>query len=322
MPARWQQWMPFHIDRFRGSPDVQAMHPVARIGYLYLLASAWQTDDCTISSDSLDLASLSGLGDELWAQYSPRIMRKFEAVDETGRLRNAVLFQEWKEAKRIFEARRNAAERTTQIRSPRKNATVTVKKTAGDCTVTDGEPSRSLDTITGTSTNTFTQELKDICSEASSEPAMLDGKPLTLSMLGGPWPVPAASCVQWAAAYPGINVLTELLRAAAWLEANPKNRKTRKGAARFVVNWLSRAQDRARPEGVENGKNHASPAKQRVDDNRRAIAEALAKRGVRGPWDHPQPHGEAVSQPGSEGLDGRVPERPRAASPEVLPPAV
>ena len=49
MPAKWQQWMPFRIDAFKGSPAVQAMHPSARSGYLYLLTYAWQTDDCTIS---------------------------------------------------------------------------------------------------------------------------------------------------------------------------------------------------------------------------------------------------------------------------------
>src|ERR1700678_549405 len=105
MPAKWQQWMPFRIDAFKGSPAVQAMHPCARIGYLYLLARAWQTDDCTVSSDALQLAEDSGLGDELWALHSPRILRKFEAVNGNGRLRNQVCFEEWSEAKRIYERR-------------------------------------------------------------------------------------------------------------------------------------------------------------------------------------------------------------------------
>ena len=49
----------------REDSAVQAMHPVARIGYWYLLSDAWQTDDCTIPSDPIDLADKSGLGDEL-----------------------------------------------------------------------------------------------------------------------------------------------------------------------------------------------------------------------------------------------------------------
>ena len=30
-----------------------------------------------------------------------------------------------------------------------------------------------------------------------------------------------------------------------WLEANPNNRKTKKGIERFVVAWLNRSQDKA-----------------------------------------------------------------------------
>ena len=30
-----------------------------------------------------------------------------------------------------------------------------------------------------------------------------------------------------------------------WLNANPKNRKTRKGIERFIVAWLNRSQDKA-----------------------------------------------------------------------------
>lgn len=77
------------------------MHPTARSGYLYLLSSSWQTDDCTISSDPIDLATESGLGDELWAQYGGRILRNFKFED--GRYQNAVVFGEWERAKREFE---------------------------------------------------------------------------------------------------------------------------------------------------------------------------------------------------------------------------
>jgi hypothetical protein len=155
--------MPFHIDRWRGSPDVRAMHPAARMGYLELLCSCWQSPDCTINDDPLDLATNSGLGDELWAVYGARILRKFDVV-EGDRLRNQVLYGEWKEAKRIFEARAAAARKTTQTRAPRRKPTVTVPISNGDRAVTDGIASRSAqksersaDTITGTVTSTSTE---------------------------------------------------------------------------------------------------------------------------------------------------------------------
>jgi hypothetical protein len=145
MVARWQQWMPFKIDAFRASSAVAMMHPAARAGYLYLLTSAWQSDDCTIPSGMTELAELSGLGDELWAVYGAKILRKFEPVGDTDRLRNEVCYHEWQEAKRIYERRKQAAEATNTVRSPHK----TDPKNNGDrsfSTVTVRRPSRPADT--------------------------------------------------------------------------------------------------------------------------------------------------------------------------------
>lgn len=47
--------------------------------------------------------------------------------------------------------------------------------------------------------------------------------------------------------YPGIDVRQELRNIEGWCMANPKNRKTRSGAKRFLNGWMSRAQNRARP---------------------------------------------------------------------------
>ena len=59
--------------------------------------------------------------------------------------------------------------------------------------------------------------------------------------------------VIWSRAYPALDVVQEIRRAYTWCEANPKNKKTRKGAARFLVAWLSRAQDKAPRIGGGNG---------------------------------------------------------------------
>ena len=146
MAERWQQWMPFHIDRFRGSPDVQSMHPAARCGYLYLLAAAWQMEDCALPNDDLDLASLSGLGDELWGQYGLRIRRKFSLAD--GRLLNPVLRAEWLDSKEVYEKRRQGAVATNSGRHA-------ASKRRADAVRTQSE--RRADTVTGTETLTSTE---------------------------------------------------------------------------------------------------------------------------------------------------------------------
>lgn len=101
MAERWQQWMPFHIDRWRGSAYVQAMRAAARAGYLYLLGSAWQTDDCCVPDDDEELTVLSGLTGEEWQQFGATIRKRFVKTEKG--LRNEVQFEEWNTAKRTFE---------------------------------------------------------------------------------------------------------------------------------------------------------------------------------------------------------------------------
>lgn len=48
--------------------------------------------------------------------------------------------------------------------------------------------------------------------------------------------------------YPGIDVRQEIRNITGWCLSNPKNRKTRPGAKRFLNGWLSRSQNSARPE--------------------------------------------------------------------------
>ena len=174
MPAKWQTWFPFYVDAFRGSPAVQAMHPAARAGYIYLLSAAWQSDDCTIPNDPLELAELSGIGDELWAAHGARILRKFEPVGD--RLRNARLYEDWLEARRIFESRQGAACRTNQTRNKNARRTVTERIPDGDRavtqTVSDQTATRSADTSTGTITGTH--EVSD--ANASSPRRKADGE--------------------------------------------------------------------------------------------------------------------------------------------------
>ena len=107
MAERWQQWMPFHIDRFRGSLHVQGMPGCARAGYLYLLASAWQSDDCSLPDDDFELQILSGLTQKEWTQYKPVILRRFSNGGEK-RLINAVLVAEWTDARDKYEENKKA----------------------------------------------------------------------------------------------------------------------------------------------------------------------------------------------------------------------
>ena len=63
--------------------------------------------------------------------------------------------------------------------------------------------------------------------------------------------VPPELVERWRQAYPAVDVLPELRRMEAWASANPVNRKS--NWQRFIVNWLTRAQDRAGRGGPRGG---------------------------------------------------------------------
>lgn len=55
--------------------------------------------------------------------------------------------------------------------------------------------------------------------------------------------IPEDMIAVWRKAYPAIDIIKEINAAATWLNANPKNRKS--NYPKFLVNWFSRAQDKA-----------------------------------------------------------------------------
>lgn len=56
--------------------------------------------------------------------------------------------------------------------------------------------------------------------------------------------VPVSKMKIWADAYPAVDVKQELRKMIAWLESNPKRKKTRRGITRFIDSWLAREQDK------------------------------------------------------------------------------
>jgi hypothetical protein len=71
-----------------------------------------------------------------------------------------------------------------------------------------------------------------------------------------------------------------------------------------------------------NGKAKPGVVKQRLNETRSALADALAKRGVDGPWNHHGSDDAPLAGTGERGIDGSVPGGLREAGPEILPPKV
>lgn len=58
--------------------------------------------------------------------------------------------------------------------------------------------------------------------------------------------VTAADVTRFKELYPAVDIEQELRNITGWCDANPKKRKTRAGAKRFMTAWFSRAQNSAR----------------------------------------------------------------------------
>lgn len=61
---------------------------------------------------------------------------------------------------------------------------------------------------------------------------------------GSPYYVEEADYNQWQKLFPAVDVAQQLRQMRAWADANPKRRKTIKGVKKFIVNWLSKEQDK------------------------------------------------------------------------------
>lgn len=65
-----------------------------------------------------------------------------------------------------------------------------------------------------------------------------------VSFDGEDFQVDGSLTAKWAATYPGVNIENEIAKAAEWAAANP--RKAKKDWRRFLVNWLSNAEVKAK----------------------------------------------------------------------------
>ncbi len=80
--------------------------------------------------------------------------------------------------------------------------------------------------------------------ETASAPAPAEPAVYTLPCIKNEvYPIVQSQIDRWAEAYPNVDIDLAIKQMIAWLEANPKKRKTRAGSPRFVNIWLGREQD-------------------------------------------------------------------------------
>lgn len=88
------------------------------------------------------------------------------------------------------------------------------------------------------------EEEKTSCAEQAPAPEV----EITFPLVGeGEYHVTTSQSAEWGRLFPAVDVRQELREMRAWLQANPKKRKTGSGIPRFVTSWLSKEQEKAPP---------------------------------------------------------------------------
>jgi len=126
---------------------------------------------------------------------------------------------------------------------------------------------------------------KDLCHEQEHEVPAPEQK-IAISFIlndGSMYDIAENDADKYRQLYPGIDVMQELRNIVAWCDANPKNRKTRSGARRFLNGWLARAQNGARKPAA----GYTKPTNRQLDfDQRDTDYEALLREERRGTLDN------------------------------------
>jgi hypothetical protein len=130
--------------------------------------------------------------------------------------------------------------RTSSVFPPPPDPSGNVPEPAADFDLSGNVPSELKGTEPkGTKQNRTTASAEP---KAGSTPTLIEFP--TVGADGQCWPLSEAQRAEWAALFPGLDVLGECRAALAWLMANPGRRKTGRGMAKFLVGWLTRSNDR------------------------------------------------------------------------------
>jgi hypothetical protein len=72
------------------------------------------------------------------------------------------------------------------------------------------------------------------------------------------YPITQKQVDKWSELYPNVDIMQQLRKMCGWLDANPRNRKTKGGILKFANGWLAREQDKPRKVQQQTTKDLAS----------------------------------------------------------------
>lgn len=233
-------WFPCYVNDLLGSMRWKMMVPAQRGAYWQLICWQMQSDDGLLP---LDVGQLSTLADlDLNAECNAIIL---DAFPEQGNGRaNQRAFREWGKRNCIRQVRSKAGAKGGAKRVA--NLKQEVKQEPSKCLDSDSSKIEAsaatyhISHITPTSTS-----LNPSGSAPSGAGALAPERKKAegIGFDGEGWMgISDRDREAWTKAYPACDIDRQVAAAAEWAKANP--RKAKRNWRRFIVNWLSRKQER------------------------------------------------------------------------------
>jgi len=223
-------YIPFWFQRFRWSTS--GWPAEAALAYLYLLCEQYSNGSLPSDPNQLDEIAPGTLA------HWQRIERKFPVCDD-GRRRNARCHEMYEQRISTVTRRSAAASRANAERwSSKSDPNRTAIGSESECNVIGNVIGNVIESVSENITDTNHNQ-----HGASAKPAARARGGVTFDYATGRMDgITDSHRERWAAAYPAVEIEQQVNAAAAWLAANPKQRK--KNIERFLTNWLARQQER------------------------------------------------------------------------------
>lgn len=208
-------WMPLHIGDYLA--DTVRLNTEQHGAYLLLLMECWRKGPPP--ANDMDLAGITRLDLRGWLRNKRTLLRFFSQ-------REGKLFHQRIEEERAEARRQRSALRERAVKGAR---------------------ARWAGHVTGQAQGSSQALLKQSGSEAR-EPDAGESTGTFLSLVttgGGMFHVDHGYVRRLQGEFPALDVAREFRLLQAWVEGNPRNRKTAQGVTRFIGNWMGRARDRA-----------------------------------------------------------------------------
>jgi hypothetical protein len=233
-----------------------------------------------VSRESTEQALAVFLSPDPDSRTSDHEGRRIEAIEGGWRLLNYKVYREKQDEEAIREANR-----VRQERYRKNNADVTDSNALSRSVTHSNALSQDVTESNDKKKEKLEVEVQSTTTLASTALAVpaVRGKVLGILPLTGnrTYEICADDFARDGPLYPGIDLGQEYRAMKAWLLANPKLQKTPQGIRRFMNNWLSKAQDKAKPQGAGNGATQGNHKPNAAVDRQRITHDAIRDAAIR-----------------------------------------